>query len=512
VNRLRTTLDAGAQRTAERVLSSAREEARTRGIHNAAVVLLDHTTSEVLALVGNFDFWDQAHGGQIPGFAVPRSPGSTLKPLLYTLALDQGLAGPDQLVTDVPTSYGTYAPRNFDGQFAGLVRLEDALSRSLNLPFVNLLQRLGVEPFLGSLRAQGVHSLEASPGHYGLSAAVGGIALTPLELAGLYAVLAQDGRTRPVRWWLDETSAPGVEDVAPRSYSEGAAWLTRQALALRERPDFPVRRRLTGAPAHIHWKTGTSFGHRDAWSVGSGPQHTAVVWMGNFDNAPSVHLTGAEAAGPILFDLLEGVADRSRPPPGDVVPSDLIRVEVCAYSGHVPSEACGARRLAWARRSAVPTEPCPYHQRVTVDVETGLAVNPRCRAGRRWEERTFMVWPATLRRWLSDQQRTLPEPPPWAPGCHGRGDEGAPRIVSPPAGQIALLLPGVPREQQELALEAEAPDGAGELSWFVDGQFVGTATAEQRVWWTPSAGLHEVLVTTTGGQTARRQLEVRVRR
>ncbi|MFY0574248.1 penicillin-binding transpeptidase domain-containing protein [Cystobacter fuscus] len=304
---LRTTLDAGSQRLTERVMREAAPGLRAQAIHNGAAVVVDRERAEVVALVGSLDFFDTAHGGQIPGFATARSPGSALKPFIYALAIDEGLAGPEQRVADIPAAYGTYAPRNFDGKFQGLVRLESALSQSLNLPFVKLLQQLGVERFLGTLRLAGVTSLNPEPGHYGLSASVGGIELTPLEVAGLYLALAENGRARPLRVLAED--APGE---AQELFSRGAAWLTRRALSLKDRPDFPARRQLTGLPSQVHWKTGTSFGHRDAWAAGSGPRHTAVVWTGNFDNSPSVHLVGAETSGPLLFDILEGLAPRGR--------------------------------------------------------------------------------------------------------------------------------------------------------------------------------------------------------
>ena len=507
-SRLRTTLDTGAQRMVERMMRDAAPGLRTQGIHNGSAVVVDRERAEVVALVGSFDFFDTAHGGQLPGFATTRSPGSALKPLIYAMAIEQGLAGPDQRVADIPAAYGTYAPRNFDGRFQGLVRLEDALSQSLNMPFVKLLQRIGVERFLGTLRLAGVTSLVPDPGHYGLSAAVGGIELTPLEVAGVYLALAENGRARPLK--LLEEGQPRAE--AQVLFSPGAAWLTRRALSLKDRPDFPERRRLTGLPSQVHWKTGTSFGHRDAWAAGSGPRHTAVVWTGNFDNTPSVHLVGAEASGPLLFDILEGLAPRERGVDADAVaPSDLTRVEVCAWSGHLPTEACSQRRLAYAERSRVPTEPCPYHQQVEVDAVTGLAVSPACRAGRRTESRVFLTWPASIRRWLTDQHRLLPQPPDFAPGCEPGGARKAPEIVSPGAGQVTLLLPGVAAEQQEVPLEAEV-EGDRELSWFVDGTFLASARADERVWWAPSEGDHEILVSDDRGLSARRILKVRERR
>lgn len=508
--RLRTTLDAGTQRLAERVMRDAAPELAQRGIHNGSAVVVDHASGEVLALVGTFDFFDTAHGGQIAGFITPRSPGSALKPLLYAMGIDRGLVGPEQLVADIPVSYGGYSPRNYDGHFQGLVRMEDALSQSLNLPFVRLLDRLGVERFLGTLRQLGTESLVPEPGYYGLSAAVGGLELTPLELAGVYVALAEDGRTRPLKVIEDGKPPAKTREV----FSPGAAWLTRRALSLKDRPDFPARRRMTGMPAQVHWKTGTSFGHRDAWAAGSGPRHTAVVWLGNFDNTPSVHLVGAEAAGPVLFDILEGLGARGRVAMENrdaVPPSDLTQVEVCAYSGHLATDACTERRMVYARRSSVPTEPCPYHQRVEVDVATGLAVSPLCRSGRQVESRVYLTWPATIRRFLTEQHRRLPEPPAYAPGCEPGGAQAAPQIVSPPEGQVALLIPGVAAEQQEVPLEAEAAHDR-ELTWFVNGAYLGRAKADERLWWKPAVGTHEILVTDDKGLSARRTLVVRERR
>jgi len=237
-----------------------------------------------------------------------------------------------------------------------------------------------------------------------------------------------------------------------------------------------------------------------------------VVWLGNFDHSPSVHLVGADAAGPVLFDVLEGVGPRGRAQAEEAgPPEDLARVEVCAYSGHLPTDACVQRKEVHARRSAVPTARCPYHQKVEVDVATGLAVGPACRAGRRTEERVYVTWPATIRRWLEEQHRRLPEPPAAAPGCEPGGERQAPTIVSPAEGQVAMLIPGVPAEQQEVPLEAEASHERA-LTWFVDGALLGTARADERVWWKPSVGAHEILVTDDRGLVAKRTLVVRERR
>jgi penicillin-binding protein 1C len=528
--RIVTTLDRGAQLVAERTMARAHGDLRLLGIDNGAVVIADHAAGEVRALVGNFDFWDGAHGGQIAGFDVPRSPGSALKPLVYALAVDHGLALPDHLVPDVPVAYGNYTPQNFDGRFAGLVSLDDALSQSLNVPFVRLLDQLGLESFLGTLRAAGFRHLRDGPGFYGLSAAIGAVDVTPLEMAGLYAALAEDGRWRPLRIVASEgdgtkrgtrsefggpnsVMSPAPRGVAveaddgPRLFSPGAAWLTRHTLSRRDRPDFPERRKWSGAPAHVHWKTGTSYGHRDAWAIGSGARYTAAVWLGNFDNRPAVDLVGADAAGPLLFDLLEALEPRRLPRP-DPAPAGMESVEVCAYSGYLPGPACPTRKRVLAVRAAVPTRRCPFHVAVDVDLTTGLALQPACRGGHRWETRSYVTWPASLRRWLGDRHRWLPEPPPLAPGCEAPPEPGDLRILSPLAGQVLVLLPGLPTGRQEVPLQAES-GGGDAVAWFVDGEYLGSARAEQRVWWRPRPGAHRIVVVDAAGRTAQRELQVR---
>lgn len=500
---LTTTLDRGRQAQAERAVAAVAEERRRQGIRNATAIIVEHGTGDVVALVGGFQF-DDANGSQIAAFDHPRSPGSALKPLLYALAIDRGLALPEYLVPDVPRAYGTYTPENYDGSFDGLAGLESSLSRSLNLPFVYLLENIRVEPFLGTLRALGATHLVGRPGHYGLSIAAGGIELTPMEMAGIYAAFGAEGRHRPLRILTDEPEAGALPVLSP-----GAVWLTRRALTLKDRPDFPSRWKVSAAPRGIAWKTGTSFGHRDAWAAGWDARYAAVVWMGNLDNRSAIDLVGANAAGPVLFDLLEALADPGATAPGR--PADLAEIEVCSYSGHVPGPACPATRTALAPAGHVPTERCPYHVFRDVDLDSGLAVGPACRAGHRWERRSFVVWPPSVRRFLADTHHQLPEPPAWAPGCAPSGSSTPPRIVTPANNQIAVLIPGLPADEQELPLVADVDRPGAKLTWFVDGEAIGTATGDDRVWWVPTLGRHELVVVDDAGGMARRWLEVRDR-
>jgi penicillin-binding protein 1C len=498
---IRLTLDRGVQSIVDKLVAGYTSELQRKKIHNAAIVVVDHRTREVVALAGNLDAGDWKHGGQIAMFDKPRSPGSTLKPLLYALAIDRGIALPEYLVPDIPSEYGTYRPKNFDGDYAGLVTLREALNRSLNLPFVDLLQTLGVETFVAELQRSGVAHDRALPGSFGLSLIAGGIELTPLEVANLYATLAEHGSHEPLRIFASDP----VEPPSP-IYGAAAAFLTRDALSLRDRPDFPRRRDIRkGVPPEIHWKTGTSFGYRDAWSVGSGSVYTAAVWTGNVDNSASRDLVGSEAAAPILFDVLEGLADRSGTQRASAPPSDLAEVEVCAYSGHIPGPGCTHLVKARASVHAVPSTPCPYHQLLEVDRVTHRAVLPACRdASADYETKSFVVLPSAVSAWLAARNRSVPEAPVFADGC--ALDTGAPRMLVPTEGQVVTLIPGVPAEKQVVPLTASTR--APTVSWFVDGELIGTSSSSERVYWTPVRGRHEVVVADDSGRKARRTLVV----
>ncbi|NOY26524.1 MAG: penicillin-binding protein 1C [Oligoflexia bacterium] len=499
-----TTLDRGTQFVVERTVQSAIPQLLRHGIRDLSVVVVENDSGDLAALVGGANFWADSPGAQIPSFTVPRSPGSALKPVLYTRAIDRGIALPETLVVDAPVHYGGYSPENYDGSYDGLVSLEDALSRSLNVPFVRLLQRVGVEPFLGDLRALGVRSLDPKPGHYGLSAIVGGVEITPLEMAGIYSALARGGAFLPLRWRLDAPhSAP------QRVFSQAAIWLTARALGRRDRPDFPARQYLSAAPRFVRWKTGTSFGNRDAWAVGWGARYTVVVWLGNLDRQPSAWLVGATSAGPLLFDLVDALHDGQPSDPGakDRAPSGLTTVSVCALSGKLAGEHCPQRRTALAVAAHVPPKVCDLHHQVELDRATGLRVGPGCRDGRDTTREVRVLWPSAVRRWLVDRDLAVATAPPLAPACIQAARGAGLTILSPVAGQEAVLIPGLSAESQEFPLRAQA--APGELTWFVDGERVGVASADAPVWWEPRPGSHRVLVMDSSGRSASTKLDVR---
>jgi penicillin-binding protein 1C len=317
----------------------------------------------------------------------------------------------------------------------------------------------------------------------------------------MYATLAENGQYVPLVLRVDAPRA------APSTiYGPAAAYLTREALSSRDRPDFPKRREM-GIPSEIHWKTGTSFGYRDAWSVGSGPRYTAVVWTGNVDMTGSHELVGSEAAGPILFDVLEGVASHTHATMTAAPPADLIEVEVCSYSGHLATDACPLKFTVRAPLHSVPPSPCPYRQMLDVDRVTKQAVLPACHVdGHDYDPQSFTVLPSEVTSWLRERNRTIPNAPDFAEGCVAQ--TSAPSITLPTEGQIVLLIPGVPASNQQVPLQVST--SSADVSWFVDGELVGSSAGNERYFWEPTVGTHQIVVTDASGRKARRKLVVKM--
>ncbi|MFO8056608.1 MAG: penicillin-binding protein 1C [bacterium] len=493
--RIKSTINKNVQETVQNVLDSYRSRMNSMGIHNAAIVVMENKNNTVAAAAGNFDFWDHEHEGQVPGFDAPRSPGSAMKPFVYAMAIDRGLALPSFLVADVPVSYSGYEPVNYGHRYRGLVALEDALAKSLNIPFVDLLAKLGLDEYLEFLREGGLTTLSDEPGYYGLSIAIGSLEVKPIELASLYAMLSRNGTHMDVAWTADQEREKPAPLLAP-----GACFLTRQALRRRNRPDFPGKRMSTTLLPRVFWKTGTSAFHKDAWAVGGNMEYTAAVWVGNFDGSPSRYLVGSERAGPVLFDVLEGLQGPSAEETYEKQPGDLIRVKVCSFSGHIATRHCPHSRSALAPKDSLPFKKCPFHKKYMVDKQTGFRTNALCAAGRPVESRVFTVLPASVKRWISDTRLQAPVLPPVDPLCRQTDTGGGPRIITPGDDAVFFMVPGLAPDKQEIVMKAEAGPGVEHLYWFVDGRFFQKASSHERVWMKPSPGNHRIRVMDPAGK------------
>ncbi|HEX3556385.1 MAG TPA: penicillin-binding protein 1C [Thermoanaerobaculia bacterium] len=469
--RLRSTLDRGSQEIAEAQVARRIRELRDLGIGEAAVVVVDNQTRAVRALVGSAGFQEAAFQGQVNGAVARRSPGSTLKPFLYAMALDEGRILPDSYLLDVPTDFSGYVAENYDERYRGRVTVRDALIQSLNACTVRLLSEVGLPAFQKLLLKGGLATLNRPAGSYGLPLILGAGEVRLLDLVNLYATLAQGGVHRAVRIVEPGSTSPLPEPV--RLFSPEAARAIAGILTAVRRPDLPESWDLTRDVPGVAWKTGTSYGHRDAWAVGFSARTTIGVWVGNFNGKPRKGISGSQHAGPLLFDLFRALEPGGR---GAVTPDGLPpeEIEVCALSHELPGPFCPERARIPFLPGRSKLRACTLHQRMLVDSQTGELLAGDCLGRRPHEFRLLTVYPPELVAWWRSQGMAVQEPPRLAAACTGLPDAEPPRIVSPDGVTAYHLRQGSPADFQRIPLVAQTSPGVRRLFWYQDGLLVAT--------------------------------------
>ncbi len=452
-------------------------------------------------MVGSADFADVDNHGQVNGALAPRSPGSALKPFVYALGFDKGLISPALKVEDLPISYAGYIPVNYDEQYHGVVSVSEALIQSLNVPAVNLTAKVGLGEMCNLLRTGGITTLTRKPNEYGLPLILGSCEVNLLELSNLYASLARGGLSLPVKFTLD---APSGQPV--RLFSEEASFLVAEILAELKRPDLPSSWEFTVDLPKLAWKTGTSYGRKDAWAIGYDPDFTVGVWAGNFSAEGSIAIVGAEAAAPLMFDVFATL----KPDGTDSwfkMPSGIDERSVCAVSGQVNSEACpdaiGEHYIVGVSSNTK----CTVHQTILVDTNSGYTVCRGCAIAGHSTETTVENWPPRLAAWLAGKG-IVNFQPPHNPECRGELAGDGPVIVSPERDAIYSLRASAPKEYQHILFQASLPLDSRQAHWFVDGQLFATAPSDSCVFYLPEKGRHHVMCIDSYGRSASVNIQV----
>jgi penicillin-binding protein 1C len=499
-----TSLDGELNDVVERIVADHVDLYRDKGITNAAAIVLDNETAEILALVGSRD-WSDADAGAVNGALAPRQPGSTLKPFLYALAFTLGYSQASVLA-DVETDYyGTdrtlYVPMNYSRQFRGPVLAREALAYSLNVPAVRLLREVGVRPFLQNLRSLGFSGLLQSADHYGLGLVLGNGEVTLLQIAGAYSTLGRGGVYRepaPFR-------AGGNAD-AVRIYDPAVAWLVTAILAdeeTRTQAFGMLNPLVLGVPMAI--KTGTSNEWRDLWTVGYNARYTVAVWAGNFSAAPMDHVSGSVGAGALFRRVVDVVLARdtqpSQLPPR---PEGITTVVVCADSGLTPTDACPSTSVVEIRNESMRPS-CSVHRHVRIDIRNGLLASPSTPPAS-IAERIVAYLPPVFDDWLSSKGYSQP---PTEVSRLGTNPGGVLAIRSPREGDVYILEPGYDNRTQTIALQAEAAPSVRNVTWYVDGQPIGTVPWPFDSMWQLVAGEHVLEARTEDHEGPRVQFSVR---
>lgn len=494
---IHTGLNTRAQATLERMLASYIENNKHLGLSNASAMLLDAKTMQVKALVGSADYYNATIHGQVNGTAAKRSPGSTLKPFIYALAMDQSLIHPASMLKDAPTSFGSYSPENFDGRFIGPISATDALIRSRNLPAVSLSAKLSQPSLYGFLKNAAVSDLK-SESHYGLALTLGGGEVTMQELVSLYAMLANKGEFRAFS--LNNAS----QQTAYRLISEEAAFITLDMLKKNPRPDtsYPDKQKVA-------WKTGTSWGFRDAWTVGVSGNDVLAVWVGNFDGKSNPAFIGIKTAAPLYFKILDSLRHQRLLSPYSAIdtlpPRAISKVKVCAASGDLPNQYCKNLTETWFIPGKSPIKISSLHRPLYFDNASNQVV---CSAGENTREEIYEFWSSDMLRLFREAGMPRRVPPALPSQCNNSAAQAnleAPQITSPLKGVTYTMRIGKP---ESIALRANH-NGQGSIYWFADNGFIEKSEASAAVAWSPQQAGHYVLrALDEAGQADSREVNV----
>ena len=513
---VRTSLSRDIQVRASEVLARHSRRLADTGVHNAAAVVAEVDSGRLLAYVGNlsrFDIPDQGHWVDV--VPAPRSTGSILKPFLFAAMLDSGEVLPGQLVPDVPTRLGSFHPENFDRSYAGAVPAERALARSLNVPAVRLLRAYGTDRFTVLLRRLGLTTLERPGAHYGLSLILGGAEGTLFDVAGAYAGLGRlvnrAGRGEPLGdtfhplGYLSER--PGRTRAASDSeppLGAGAAWLTLEAMLEVERPGDEFAWRAFSSSRKIAWKTGTSYGFRDAWAIGVTPRHVVGVWVGNADGEGRPGLTGYSAAAPILFDIFDGLPGHGWfAEPAGV----LVEIDVCAHSGMRRGRHCPASRPRLVTRAGLATPPCRYCRLVHLDEHLEWQVHGDCEPVAAIRAVSRFVLPPAMETYYRLQHADYRPLPPLRPDCRvavGARGTAALACVSPKEDATLYVPVEMDGSIGRVVFEAAHRDPGTTVYWHLDGEFQGETRDIHQMALAPAPGEHILTLVDEHGESVTR--------
>jgi len=498
---IQSTLDYQLQQTVFKIVNNYHEVLEFNQIHNAAAIVADIHTGEVRAYIGNVPKSGQIdHGNEVDIISSRRSPGSLLKPFLYAMSIDDGIQMPAGLLPDIPIFYQGFAPKNFDRQFRGAVQANLALRSSLNVPFVSLLKEYTYEKFYYNLKNCGITSLDMPPGHYGLSIILGGGEVTLWEMTGLYASLERSLQTyialkgtkryysddfRTLTYISKKSETPNAP-VEKSLISAGAIWHTLKALQELRRPDIESNWQQFSNNRAIAWKTGTSFGLKDAWAIGLNDNYVVGVWLGNADGEGRPELTGVTVAAPLMFrifEVLDGAATFPMPM------ADMEMMRICRQSGMKASDICPDTELKPIAKSAVQTQNCQAHRYLYLDESTKYIVNASCYPVQNMVKKPWFILPPSQAWYYRKYNIDYIDPPELKPECQSMSDGMLEMIY--PTGFTKVYVPiEIDGKPGKVIFEAAHRSPNTTVYWYLDDEYLGETTNSHQMGLYPPAGNH----------------------
>ncbi len=495
-----TTLHRDIQRQSAELVNRHAAFMRRLGVRNGAALVADTRTGRVRAYVGSQGFFDDRNQGRVDGVAAARSSGSLLKPFLFALGIDQGLLLPRTRLRDLPTHYGAFSPGNADGTFSGLVAAKEALVRSLNVPAVRLLDAYGLDPFYRFLKSAGLKTLIRSPGDYGLPMILGGVEVSLWDMAQCYRALANDGRFSPLKVLAGTPDSEGPALISP-----GACYLTLDMLRDLKRPGVEYYWHQYQNQWPIAWKTGTSYGKRDAWAIGVSPEWTVAVWIGNFGGRGNADLTGARSAAPLLFDLFNSLPKHRKNAWIEAPVAGMRQLRLCTDTGFRDGPHCERTVTVEAPIHMKPIRRCPYHRTFQVTLDGGHRVCSLCwEPGDRRPERR-LVFPADVAQHLRERGQVPGMAPPHRRDCPAGAGSDPLKIIYPQQNARLWLPRDFGGARQKIAMRVAHREKNRVLYWYLDDRYLGSSLGRHVKAVELSRGWHTLnVVDETGNRDKRR--------
>lgn len=511
--RLRTTVDYALQLRVNALLNRYNNRYRANDINNIAALVLDVQQGSVKAYAGNiFRPENRELESHVDMIRAPRSPGSTLKPLLYASMLNDGFIMPTTLIADVPTQIGGYSPQNYDLGYDGAIPADQALSRSLNIPAVKMLQQYRYPRFYEKLKQLGFSTLSRPADHYGLSLVLGGCEVTMWDLASAYMGLARSlnhfnlygGRYNPHDYahpdYQDkhrDTRFDRFETIPNAQLDHASVWNMFNAMEEVMRPGEEGLWEQFSSSERLAWKTGTSFGFRDAWAVGVTPKYVVCVWVGNADGEGRPGLTGIDAAAPVLFDVFRSL------PSGKwfVTPKHQLKtMEVCRQSGYKAGEFCEDRVRQLVPPNADRTGLCPYHKLVFLDSEGIFRVTDKCEQPSRMQRRPWFVLPPAMEYYYRIRNSNYRPLPDFKPGCGNPGNGGVMEMIYPRNGAKVYIPLELDGSRGKVVFNASHRKAGVRVFWHIDDAYVGSTQYEHQMALSPAPGRHTMTLVDEDGE------------
>ena len=513
---VQTTVQKRYQDQANTIVKNHYNLLKQNEIHNISVLILDVHTREVITYIGNAPT-DKAHQKDVNIIHKPRSTGSILKPFLYAAMLDSGDLLTNTLVADIPTEFGNYTPQNYNKKFDGAVPAKQALSRSLNIPAVRMLQKFGLDRFHHYLKDLKLKDIKYNANHYGLTLVLGGAESNLWDLCKSYAAFSStlnhysntsseyfSNEFCEPTFFASETISFGKKSTEKTVFDAASIYLTYESLKEVNRPQGNENWEFFDSSKQIAWKTGTSFGFRDAWAIGTTKDYVVGVWVGNADGEGRPGLVGVEAAAPILFDLFDMLPNSSW---FDKPYDEMQEIQVCSKSGYRINEYCDEKKLEHIQISGLKTKPCPYHKGIHLDKNEEFQVNSSCESINNISNTSWFVLPPLMAHYYKAKNPFYKALPPYRNDCYSETQQIM-QFIYPKSATTIFLPKDFDGKINEMVLKIAHSKPNTKLYWYVDETFIGITNDLHDIGIVPKPGKHIITVVDALGNEISSHIEI----